>query len=177
LNFVLTPFHASSLVRQINGSVTRDGSCLNLQYQFSGTSSILLNEPVDFPERRDRLWESTCFECFIGLSSADRYLECNLSSAGHWQAYEFEGYRTIAHTSKDFRVSGDYRRQTPDNNIVRCSVDINHPDFVTEDWHISPAVILKEIDGPLQYFAASHPDNKPDFHLASQRTLILPCVR
>ena len=45
-----------------------------------------------FPRRRDRLWEETCLELFLGEEGSERYWEFNLSPAGHWNVYRFEFY-------------------------------------------------------------------------------------
>lgn len=177
LNFVLTPFHTSSPVPCIEGSATRGNAQLNLEFRFPQSPSVLLADPVLEPERRTGLWTSTCFECFIGLTGSDEYLECNVAPAGHWQAFEFEAYRKPLNISKVLTMSGSYRSEPLGVCIMSCRVDIHHPRFVTEDWHISPTAVLADRSGNLHYFANSHPKAKPDFHLAEQRTLVVPFVR
>jgi len=185
LNFVLVPFRALSQlpvpiaapIPLIEGVVTRSNAQLNLEFRFPHSSSILLPDPVLEPERRSGLWESTCFECFIGLAGSDEYLECNISPAGHWQAFEFEAYRKLPGFSKVLTITGSFRVEPSGVCLMSFKVDIDHPRFVTEDWLISPAAVLADQSGNLHYYADSHPKDKPDFHLEEQRTLIVPFVR
>jgi hypothetical protein len=185
LNFVLVPFRASppmpvpiaAPISLIEGIATRNNAQLNLEFRFPHSSSVLISDPVLDPERRSGLWESTCFECFIGLAGSDQYLECNISPAGHWQAFEFESYRKLPNISKVLTLTGSYRPEPSGLFIMRCKVDINHPRFVTKDWHISPTAVLADQSGDLHYYSNAHPTAKPDFHLAEQRTLVVPFVR
>ena len=43
--------------------------------------------------RRDGLWQTTCFEAFLGLPGERRYWEINLAANGDWALYGFSDYR------------------------------------------------------------------------------------
>ena len=47
----------------------------------------------DGPQRRDGLWQHTCFEAFFGVLGSDDYWEFNLAPSGDWNVYRFAGYR------------------------------------------------------------------------------------
>jgi len=188
LNFVLVPFPATASLDHMNGDISgridgtiqRSGNQLIVGFRTLSRLGIRWPEAGTPPERRSGLWEFTCFECFIGLGDADTYIETNLSPAGHWQAFEFEAYRDVAVPSQTVRVAGqsviDTTMNTSSNNQYRinCTIDIEHPRFVTSDWHIAPTTVLEDLEGQLHYYALSHSGGRPDFHLAATRTLVLP---
>lgn len=173
MNFVLVPFHASGPVGHIDGAIARRGTQLIVEFNGLPRHGIHWPDATTSPERRSGLWQSTCFECFIGLSNADTYIESNLSPSGHWQAFEFEAYREIAVPADTVLVSGRSDTDTRDQCNINCTIDIEHPRFVTSDWYISPTAVLKDLQGKLHYYALSHSTERPDFHLAATRTLLL----
>ena len=74
--------------------VDRQGDFLILRYVMTGAiESILMAEP-EVPVRRMRLWETTCLECFFGVPGQDLYWEINLSTAGHWNVFRLDNYRS-----------------------------------------------------------------------------------
>ncbi|OOS23326.1 DOMON domain-containing protein [Moraxella pluranimalium] len=44
--------------------------------------------------RADFLWQQDCFECFIGHMDEPAYLEINANTAGEFNSYQFDDYRT-----------------------------------------------------------------------------------
>ena len=74
-------------------TLTRDVSSV-LEYRYTLVGDL---NRVDFPLARegrhaDRLWTSTCFECFF-LRADGQYVEFNFSPSSEWAVYEFKGYR------------------------------------------------------------------------------------
>ncbi|WP_294034895.1 hypothetical protein [uncultured Moraxella sp.] len=47
-----------------------------------------------FMRRADFLWQQDCFECFIGHMDEPAYLEINANTAGEFNSYQFDDYRT-----------------------------------------------------------------------------------
>lgn len=184
MNFVLVPFHASGPLDhkavehkpadRIDGAIVRRGTQLLVEFNNLPRHGIRWPSADTSPQRRSGLWESTCFECFIGVGDADTYIESNLSPSGHWQAFEFEAYREIAVPADTVRVAGQSDANTRDPCRMNCTIDIEHPRFVTSDWYIAPTAVLEDLQGKLHYYALSHPTGRPDFHLAASRSLLLP---
>src|SRR5512143_3440893 len=54
---------------------------------------LALAEPSPRPGRRDRLWEHTCCEAFVGAPAGTGYLELNLAPSGDWALWAFDDYR------------------------------------------------------------------------------------
>ena len=174
MNFVLVPFHVAAPISRIDGTVQRNGTQLSVEFCIPSGHGIVWPEAATSPERRSGLWESTCFECFIGLGDADAYIEANFSPSCDWQAFEFEAYREIALPSQSVRVSGQSVIDNDEQSCINCSIDIENPRFVTSDWYIAPTTVLEDLEGQRHYYALFHSGERPDFHLAATRTLRLP---
>ncbi len=41
----------------------------------------------------DYLWQQTCLECFIAVTSSENYVEINVSPSGNYALYQFQDYR------------------------------------------------------------------------------------
>lgn len=79
----------------LEGWVGRQGEALRIRYRLRGPlEQLVLGEPSADPQRRDGLWQSTCFEAFLGVVGERQYWELNLSCSGDWNLYRFEGYRS-----------------------------------------------------------------------------------
>jgi len=95
-DFSLKPFSPSSPTRnfKITGLIARHFHQLAIRYDLQGPlAQLVIPPPADLPGRRHGLWEETCFEFFLGVKDSPRYWEFNLSAAGHWNVYRFDGYR------------------------------------------------------------------------------------
>jgi hypothetical protein len=79
---------------KITGCIARHANQLNLRYTlFGDLTEVAIAPSSDTPMRKHELWEDTCFEFFLGIKDSQRYWEFNLSPAGHWNVYRFDGYR------------------------------------------------------------------------------------
>src|SRR3954470_6811499 len=56
-------------------------------------TTLVLPEPALQPGRRDRLWEHTCCEAFIGTPACSAYLELNVAPSRDWALWAFDDYR------------------------------------------------------------------------------------
>lgn len=153
----------------INGSLTRSDKKLEVIFEPANYPDVDWPLVDPNPQRLDNLWQATCFECFLGLSDSTSYIEINASPAGHWQAYHFKTYRDERSICGDVAVEV---QALPTKSII-INVDIDHPDFVTSPWEISPSVILFSKGGKQSFYAIQHPKQQPDFHWAQSRTLRL----
>ncbi len=145
--------------------VERISDRLHLTFQLPGNLNLVWPPNADQPERQSNLWETTCFECFIGLANSPLYLETNLSPAGHWQTYEFSDYRQGQKLTDRVTIG------SPASNrlLVQCYIDVSHPHFVTQDWKISPCCVLAVENGDLYYLSSAHMAAQPDFHQLTAR--------
>src|SRR5512135_857944 len=94
--FLLEPFpgEGNPAGLTIGGSIGRSADTLSARYEVRGKlSKVLVPAVADAPRRKNRLWEETCFELFLGTAGSGEYRELNLSPSGHWNVYRFDGYR------------------------------------------------------------------------------------
>ncbi|MBT4162859.1 MAG: hypothetical protein HOC70_11915 [Gammaproteobacteria bacterium] len=116
--------------------------------------------------RADGLWQSTCFEIFLGQPDTPSYLELNLSPDGGWNCYKFDDVRTGMTTSDGFEVTDIETR----GELIEARV--RWPGATTsESWSLGLSAVIEMADSNLQYYALSHGD-KPDFHDPSRHVLV-----
>jgi hypothetical protein len=181
MNFELIPFIPNDLVPKINGTIERHlpqngqgtGTTLSLTIESNKLTSqaVIWPSQVQLPQRMHNLWESTCFECFIGVENNDSYIEINVSPSGDWQAYEFTSYRHGQQDCKNIQVAKIFLNEPNGSQSLAYQIDIDHPLFVTSMLKISVSAVLAFKSDELSYYAGHHPTSKPDFHLADLRRL------
>ncbi len=96
MRFLLKPFpgEGNPAGLTIGGSIGRRADTLSVLCEVRGNlSKVLIPAAADAPRRRDRLWEETCLELFLGTEGSGEYWEFNLSPSGHWNVYRFTSYR------------------------------------------------------------------------------------
>jgi hypothetical protein len=134
-----------------------------------GDTTKLIVPPPAAPERADDLWQTTCFELFVG-GEGNSYREFNLSPSRAWAAYEFDGHRS-GRRDIDVRIE----IETSLNNkslIVTAKIESEFRDPV----QIGLTAVIEETDGLLRYWATAFAPGEPDFHAAATRSLLLDGV-
>ena len=112
------------------------------------------------PARRDNLWQSTCFECFLKGDGEEAYQEWNFSPSGDWAAYDFEAEREgMAPAEVD---DPPYVRTEDNFTWWGLGATLSIP----TDAHgrIALSAVVEERDGQRHFFALHHPSEQPDFH-------------
>ena len=146
---------------------------MTLRFEIVGAENILceVKEHEGDIQRRDDLWMATCFECFIGGTSAD-YLEWNFAPTGDWNCYEFTNYRN---EMKAAEVQAPAINRTSTGDRARFEIDVSlGEELAFEVLKISlTAVVLEKGHEKPFYWALSHAGLKPDFHLRESFTLEL----
>lgn len=126
------------------------------------------------PRRKDRLWEETCLELFLGTTDSADYWEINLSPAGHWIVYRFTRYREgmleePAFTSFPFTVQRD-----SESLLLTAEFGIGKIVPAGRDLAAGVAAVIKTIDGEKSHWALLHPASQPDFHRREGFALTIP---
>ena len=118
--------------------------------------------------RASKLWQSTCFELFVGNPDQAGYLEFNFSPSGQWNCFSFSDYRQGMQEYTGFEPI-NLRSAFPDMNIELSQQSI----FRNPSNQISLGVsaVLQSSDDVLLYFSLAHGD-KPDFHLRTHHVLV-----
>ena len=138
---------ATSAERIVVEAVREAGNRLRLRYMLSGDLTRLKLSPVAVAERRDGLWQTTCFEVFIagpdtGETGGERYYEFNLSPSTSWAAYRFDGYR-------------DHM----------TDLEVGAPGLTT---------VVEDLDGAKGWWALTHGSDEPNFHAMTSFVAELP---
>lgn len=176
MRFTLIPFKTSSTgniaIPALKGSIIRSGSKLHINFLPDASPGIIWPHQTTSPERRDNLWKSTCFECFIGTSIAPSYIEINASPQGHWQSYHFSHYRKEMTPCADVLVKVESSKSDKEHSLI-LDIEVSNPGFVTTDWKVSVCAILCPEESDPIYYANQHLGDQPDFHLPESRLLRL----
>jgi hypothetical protein len=177
LSFSLQPFQGEEPGGdlKIEGTIGRRSDTLSIGYALLGNlSELALPAPAESPGRKDRLWEGTCLEFFLGIQNSGRYWEFNLSPAGHWNVYRFASYRKEmreepAFTTLPFRI-----RMEP--GALRLSLDLGLGKIIPTGRAIEVAVgaVIRTVTGKTSHWALVHPGPRPDFHRRDGFTLSIP---
>jgi len=162
----LIPFDPQSAPGELelSASLTRQSDCLAVVYKLKGPmTSLSLRTIAGKPERRNGLWEETCFELFLMPAGSEVYWEFNLSPSGDWNVYRFNGYRL---GMKEERAIGTLPFEVtimPDS--LRLEVEID-PGKITKSQSAIKAgisAVIKKRDD-MTFWALVHKGTRPDFH-------------
>ena len=142
---------------------------------------VRIPPPVADATRTDRLWVHTCFEAFVGLSEAPRYLELNFSPSGQWAAYRFDSYRRGMARALDaaprlmLRRSGERLELQAEVHLgasLSCAGP-GSPAAGAGRLRIALSTVVEDQEGRLSYWALRHPPGRPDFHHPESFSLAL----
>ena len=169
--FTLIPFPGEKTDGlAIEGSLVRSPASLRFSMCVSGGQDALARlagislPPARRPERRDRLWTSTCFELFWGIAGEEGYWEFNLSPVGHWNVYALDGYRRGMR--REERISGLVTGSEASFGHYRiwAELDLSGLSLGNAPLSAGLSAILDHGEGRLSYWALVHPGEQPDFH-------------
>ena len=175
-NFKLKPFPSDNLLPaiEINGTIDRQNNILSIGYQLSGDLSILeIPHPAVLPIRKDKLWEDTCFEFFLGIPSDRNYWEFNLSPSGDWNIFHLDDYRQglreeLIFTSLPVKID-----RQPNLLSLVLAFDLGKIIAVERSIQVSMTTVIKLHQGKISYWALTHCGAEADFHLRNSFTIDL----
>jgi hypothetical protein len=176
--FLLNPFPGERYPAgvTIGGSIARRADTLSVRFEVRGNlPKVSIPAAAEAPRRRDRLWEGTCFELFLGTADSGRYREFNLSPAGHWNVYRFTRYREGMREERAFTALPFAVRIGPDSLDLSMALDAGTIIPAGETIEAGVAAVIETIDGGKSHWAPVHPASRPDFHRRDGFVLILPC--
>jgi len=153
-----TDFELTATVRRLN-------DWLSIGYTVRGPLTALsLPAPAHRSQRRDALWEKTCFEAFFGMRRAESYWEVNLSPACHWNVFRFCGYRQGKTEDPGFEALPVTVDAGEESYTLRCDIDLGIPGLSRSTVRLGLSAVLKHARGETTYWALHHPGASPDFH-------------
>jgi hypothetical protein len=121
---------------------------------------FLVPEAADEPRRRDNLWQSTCFECFLKEEGQETYQEWNFSPSGDWAAYDFEAEREGMEIADV--ANPPYVRVEDNLSWWGLGATIAIP--AEPRFRIALSAVIEEQGGRRSFWALHHPGVQPDFH-------------
>ncbi|VXC93295.1 DOMON-like domain-containing protein [Sphingomonas sp. AX6] len=152
-------------------SAIRTLNLMTLGYRIDGDAGAIVFPKLATGERRDGLWQTTCFEVFIQPAGVIGYHEFNFSPSTDWASYSFDAHRAGMRDAPGVPMI----ERTADG--MNVTVDLSaYPDLADVDWHVGLTTVIEEKDGTKSYWALKHPEGAPDFHDATCFALELPAV-
>lgn len=143
-----------------------------MTYRIAEGGDAILHPPSSAGQRRDGLWQTTCFEAFVRPAGAIGYHEFNFSPSGDWASYSFDAHRA------GMRDAPGQPILDPTADGMDVTIDLAaYPDLIDAAWHVGLTAVIEEKDGTKSYWALKHPEGAPDFHDAACFVLELPAVR
>ncbi|MDD5762550.1 MAG: DOMON-like domain-containing protein [bacterium] len=159
----------------IDGTIARRADTLSVRFEVRGDlSKLSIPAAAGAVRRKDRLWEETCLELFLGTADSGEYREFNFSPAGHWNVYRFTRYREgmreePAFTSLPFAV-----RIGPDDLELSMELDVGKIIPSGKTIEAGVAAVIRTIDGGKSHWALTHLCPRPDFHRRENFVLEFP---
>lgn len=151
---------------EVLASALLDARGLVLRYSVRAAPHVVAVAPrAPRPGRRDRLWEHTCCEAFVGVRDGEGYLELNLAPSEDWALWAFDGYRT------GMRAAAS---DPPRLRVLRMPRELRVEAIVdaatlagllgAAPYQVGLAAVVEEQGGRRSYFALAHVAPEPDFH-------------
>ncbi len=166
--FSLQPFPSKESLPnlQITGNIARCANKLSLRYQLFGDLKQVVIPPIsDTPVRSHELWESTCFEFFVGIKDSAQYWEFNLSPAGHWNVYHFDGYRQGMQEETAFNILPFSVQKASDSLTLVLDVDLSKIVAIEQEIEVAITTVVEDVHSNIIYWALVHRGVEADFHL------------
>lgn len=164
-SFSLKPFSSVGIPITIKGNIGRHSNKFTISYSLTGDlSNLVIPAPADLPERRNNIWQETCFEFFLGLNDYDRYWEFNLSPSGHWNVYRFKAYREGKHEEEAFTSLPFNVISGTDAFMLDLEFDLDKIIPADKTLEAGISAVIKQRDGNTTHWALTHPCQKADFH-------------
>lgn len=166
--FALQPFSCDLPLPDVSitGHIGRSRQTLSLSYELQGSLvEVVIPGAAGPPRRKDELWTTTCFEFFLALPESQRYWEFNLSPAGHWNVYRFDGYRQGMQTESAFTILPFSVQIQPTRVRLDIEVDLEKIIPATQPLEVAITAVIQSAQGEVSYWALTHAGSQADFHL------------
>jgi predicted GIY-YIG superfamily endonuclease len=148
-------------------AVRRTTDRLRFQYRLTGPIHLVRIPPRAESDRRDNLWQHSCFEAFLAVERG--YLELNFSPSTEWAAYRFSGYRE---GMAELDIPAPEISVSVTDHALELTAEIVLP---AEPTRLGLSAVIEETSGTKSYWALRHPPgDTPDFHHPDCFALELP---
>ncbi len=161
--YQLIPFSTLPTTYSICATVERLQNKLMISFQLKDPQSEVFWPLANEMRRQDFLWESTCFEAFIGSHDRREYFELNLTPSAAWNLYRFSDFRTPNVMPPVAVLKAALTQFSINQYIISAEIDLNHLNIADQDIDLGLAAVIKTTDA-LHYFAIQHSAAQADFH-------------
>ncbi|MFZ9395294.1 MAG: hypothetical protein ACO25F_04425 [Erythrobacter sp.] len=129
------------------------------EFRLKGDVSAIFVPDAAMPERRDFLWQTTCFEIFWRPEDGAWYREFNLSPSSCWAAYDFDDFRLNSRDApvEAIAVACSY---TQSELVLRADIAAE----LRDPAQVALNAIVEDSSGNIQFWALAFPEGKPEFH-------------
>lgn len=158
------PANPARFHQRIEATLTHqaDGS-LQVGYAVHGLNIDLRIPTPHAPAPADALWQTTCFELFIGTVGQTGYREFNFATSGQWASYDFTDTRQRA--PQPFDCPPPLLACDRSEDLLVLTATLPQQALPKGNTlHLAIATILEAAGGHHGYWALAHPPGKPDFH-------------
>jgi hypothetical protein len=159
----LIPFSAYSMRYSVKAKAERVKNKLFLVFELTDPHNEILWQAQKDINRQDYLWESTCFEAFIGAPHQSQYYELNLSPTRAWNLYRFTDYRTPNNMPPIAVLEHALIKFDVDGKTISVEIDLTALKLADIEIQLGLTAVIKASD-TLHYFAIRHPVLHADFH-------------
>jgi hypothetical protein len=165
--FSLQPFEPTKIDLQITGEISRENNILTFRFVLKGDlEKIEFPKTANIPIRKNELWQTTCFEIFVGIENSTRYWEFNISPSGDWNVYRFDNYRQGMQEETKVESLACYIYSESRNLLLGTDAfDLRKLASKDENFKVSITTVVKEKNGNISYWALKHCGEEADFHL------------
>ncbi|MEA5503070.1 DOMON-like domain-containing protein [Halotia wernerae UHCC 0503] len=174
--FSLQPFSSTETLPNLNitGNIARCNNQLAISYQLlCDLKEVAIAPPSNIPMRKHELWKDTCFEFFLAIKDSQRYWEFNLSPAGHWNVYRFDGYRQEMQEETALTILPFHEKQQLDSLAIALDMDLDQIIPAGQAIAVAITAVIKHADGEVTYWALTHRGVEADFHLRESFVITL----
>ena len=166
----LHPFQQESWLEpiQLRGAAKLQEGLLSLRFELDDPSgSLLLPARSPAPERRDGLWQTTCFEAFIAKDGEPGYWEINLAPSGDWNVYRLDDYRRGLRPEPSIQELGHRIQGHQAGFAIDLAIKLDSLMVVDSELELSLTAVLEQRGHGCSFWAWSHQAEEPDFHQRS----------
>ena len=162
------PEQRPAAVKSVDVEVQRGRDFVMLRYIIEPADTLVL--PAFGRERRDGLWQGTCFELFVRPERGG-YVEFNFAPLEAWNAYSFTNWRM---GKRPYQPDGEPRivdsrmdgRKPRFPELYQLDVILSGDLMALAPANASLTAVMEEEGGVISYWALAHPPGPPNFHHA-----------
>lgn len=156
------PSSALSRPFRLFASCRRSGLGVELGYRLQGSLDELCLDYDGIPLPLQKLWEHSCFECFLA-GPGSTYREFNFAANGQQMQFQFADYRRREVEYEAQRLAEIETRRTATEFVLRARIADLGP-TVADPAAIGISAVLEHRSGARSYWSLNHPAERPDFH-------------